>query len=223
MKRFVIVPFVAALTLTMTMGLGGCASTGENGEGSSAIGGAIIGGLVGGVLANNTGNRSQGRTAVGVIAGAAAGAAIGNAMDEKERKIRDIAAERDQQSMQVERLQDDLLRVSVASEASFAFDSAELRPEFKPTLNQVAAVVRDDPKFGILVIGHTDSIGSDAYNQGLSVRRAQSVSNYLIGQGVASHQIGAEGRGKTEPRASNATEAGRAQNRRVEIYIAPNA
>jgi outer membrane protein OmpA-like peptidoglycan-associated protein len=219
MKRFTVVLLLAGSTLTMTMGLSGCASTGENGEGSSAIGGAIIGGLVGGVLANNTGNRSQGRTAVGVVGGAAIGAAIGNSMDEKERKIRAIAAERDEKSMQVERLQDDLLRVSVASEASFGFDSAELRPEFKPTLNQVAAVVRDDPKFGILVIGHTDSIGSDAYNQRLSERRAQAVVSYLNGQGVASHQIGAEGRGKTEPRASNATEEGRAQNRRVEIYM----
>ncbi|MBE0510585.1 MAG: OmpA family protein [Chromatiales bacterium] len=219
MKRFVAVPLVAALVLSMSIGLSGCASTGENGEGSSAIGGAIIGGLVGGVLANNTGNRSQGRTAVGVVAGAAAGAAIGNAMDEKERKIRTIAAERDEKSMQVERLQDDLLRVSVASEASFGFDSAALRPEFKPTLNQVAAVVRDDPKFGILVIGHTDSIGSREYNQRLSERRAQSVVDYLRSQGVASHQIGAEGRGMSEPRASNATEEGRAQNRRVEIYM----
>lgn len=216
MNRLIITP----LALAIVLGLGGCASTnGQNGEHSRTIGGAIIGGVVGGVLANNTGDRSSGQTAVGVVAGAAVGAAIGKSMDDKERKIREIAAERDEKSMEVERLQDDLLRVSVTSEASFAFDSAELRPEFRPTLNQVAAVVRDDPKFGILVIGHTDSVGSESYNQRLSERRAQAVVSYLVSQGVASHQIGAEGRGMSEPRASNSTEEGRAQNRRVEIYM----
>ncbi len=218
MKLFVMAPLVVALSV----GLGGCASTNGEGGGSDsqgAVTGAILGGLVGGVLAHNTGSSSRGRTAVGVVGGAAVGAAIGNSMDEKERKIRQISRERDEQAMEVDRLQDDLLRVSVSSEASFAFDSAELRPEFRPTLNQVAAVVRDDPNFGILVIGHTDSIGNEAYNQRLSERRAQSVVDYLIRQGVASHQIGAEGRGMHEPRSSNATEAGRAQNRRVEIYM----
>ena len=216
MKKLLLVSLVGSLAL----GMGGCASTnGQDSENKSAITGAIIGGLVGGVLANNTGDRSKGQTAVGVIGGAAVGAAIGNAMDEKERKIRKIADERDEKAMEVERLQDDLLRVSVSSEASFAFDSATLRPEFKPTLNQVAAVLRDDPKVGVLVLGHTDSIGSEAYNQRLSERRAQAVVSYMTAQGIPSHQIGAEGRGLHEPRASNTTEEGRAQNRRVEIYM----
>lgn len=215
MKQFIAVPLVAVLAL----GLGGCATTNGEADSKGAVSGAIIGGLVGGVLAHHTGNGSGGRTAVGVVGGAAVGAAIGSAMDRKEREIREIAAERDVKAMEVERLEDDLLRVSVASEASFAFDSAALRPEFKPTLRQVAAVVRDDPNFGILVIGHTDNIGNEAYNQRLSERRAQSVVDYLRSEGVASHQIGAEGRGIHEPRASNATEDGRAQNRRVEIYM----
>ena len=211
---------IALLMASATLAIGGCASTnGQSGEHNAAVGGAIIGGLVGGVLAHNTGKSSRTRTGVGVVAGAAVGAAIGNSMDEKERKMRTIAAERDAQAMQVERLQDDLLRVSVSSEASFAFDSAELRPEFKPTLTQVASVLRDDPRVGILVMGHTDSIGSEAYNQRLSERRAEAVVSYMRLQGVAENQIGAEGRGKHEPRASNLTEEGRAQNRRVEIYM----
>jgi outer membrane protein OmpA-like peptidoglycan-associated protein len=211
---------ITPLLLALALGVTGCASTnGERGEHTGAVTGAIVGGLVGGVLAHNTGTSSRGRSATGVVIGAAVGAGVGSAMDEKERKMREIAAERDEQSMEVERLQDDLLRVSLASEASFAFDSATLRPEFKPTLNQVAAVLRDDPNVGILVLGHTDSIGSESYNQRLSERRADAVVTYLTAQGVASHQIGAEGRGMSEPRVSNATAEGRAQNRRVEIYM----
>lgn len=211
---------ISPLLLALALGVTGCASTnGERGEHSGAVTGAIVGGLVGGVLAHNTGTSSRSRSATGVVIGAAVGAGVGSAMDEKERKMREIAAQRDEQSMEVERLQDDLLRVSLASEASFAFDSAALRPEFKPTLNQVAVALRDDLNVGILVLGHTDSIGSEAYNQRLSERRADAVVTYLTAQGVASHQIGAEGRGMSEPRVSNATEEGRAQNRRVEIYM----
>ena len=212
---------LTALLTGLALGISGCATT--NGDGSEAdhsraVGGAVIGGLVGGVFASQTGT-SSGRTAAGVAVGAAVGAAIGHSMDEKERKIRAISAERDAKAMQVERLEDDLLRVSLSSEASFAFDSAELRPELKPTLDQVAAVLRDDPNVGIMVVGHTDNVGSESYNQRLSERRAEAVANYLISQGVANHQIGTEGRGMSDPRASNATEEGRAQNRRVEIYM----
>jgi outer membrane protein OmpA-like peptidoglycan-associated protein len=140
-------------------------------------------------------------------------------MDKKEKELRQIAAERDEKAMQVERLNDDLLRVSVSSEASFDFDKAGLKPEFKPTLNQVAAVLRDDPNLRIQVIGHTDSVGSETYNQQLSERRAKATADYLISQGVSSSQVTTEGRGESDPRASNSTAEGRAQNRRVEIYL----
>jgi outer membrane protein OmpA-like peptidoglycan-associated protein len=217
MKRFALLPLVAVL------GLAGCASdgtqTGGEGEHDRAVAGAVLGGIVGGVLANNTGNRSSGRTAAGVIAGAAVGGAIGHSMDKKEKELRQIAAERDAKAMQVERLNDDLLRVSVSSEASFDFDKAAIKPEFKPTLNQVAGVLRDDPNLRIRVVGHTDSVGSETYNQQLSERRARATADYLISQGVASSQVTIEGRGEQDPRASNSTAEGRAQNRRVEIYL----
>lgn len=219
MRKLVVLPLITAL------GLVGCATTNtqngssSEGESNNTATGAIIGGIIGGIIANNTGNRSTGRTAVGVIAGAAAGGAIGNAMDKKEQQIRQISAERDAKSMEVERLRDDLLRVSVSSEASFAFDRSDIKPEFKPTLNKVANVLRGDPNVRITIIGFTDSVGSESYNQRLSERRARATADYLISQGVSSSQIVSKGLGESEPRASNSTEAGRAQNRRVEIYL----
>ncbi len=217
MKKYVLLPLVAAL------GMAGCASdgtqSGTQGEHDRAVAGAVLGGIVGGVLANNTGKQSAGKTAAGVIAGAAVGGAIGHSMDKKEKELRQIAAERDAKAMQVERLNDDLLRVSVSSEASFDFDKAAIKPEFKPTLDQVSGVLRDDPNLRIRVIGHTDSVGSESYNQQLSERRARATADYLISQGVAASQVTIEGRGESDPRASNSTAEGRAQNRRVEIYL----
>ena len=140
-------------------------------------------------------------------------------MDKKEERIRQISAERDVKAMEVERLRDDLLRISVSSEASFAFDRAEIKPEFKPTLDKVAGVLREDPNVRITIIGFTDSIGSEDYNLRLSQRRAQATADYLVSRGVAASQILVRGLGESEPRASNATAEGRAQNRRVEIYL----
>lgn len=216
MKRLMIT------TLCGVVFAAGCATTGEGGDTSSndkAVTGAIIGGIVGGVIANNTGEQSTGRTAVGVLAGAAAGGAIGHSMDKKEAEIRKIAAERDAKEMEVTRVRDDLLRVSVSSEASFDFDRATLKPEFKPTLNKVADVLYKDPNLRIQVIGHTDNVGSASYNQTLSERRAKAVGDYLVSQGVAASQVQVAGRGESEPRADNNTAAGRAQNRRVEIFL----
>ena len=209
-------------SLIATLALAGCATTPQDGtqtDRSRTVGGAVLGGLIGGILANNTGSRSTGRTAAGVIGGAVVGGAIGNSMDKKEEKIRQISADRDAKGMEVERMREDLLRVSVSSEASFAFDRAEIKPEFKPTLDKVASVLRDDPNVRITIIGFTDNIGSEDYNQRLSERRAQATADYLISRGVGASQILTKGLGESEPRASNATEEGRAQNRRVEIYL----
>jgi outer membrane protein OmpA-like peptidoglycan-associated protein len=215
MRRLTI--FLAAGTLA----LAGCATTSETDDGGAdkATAGAIIGGIVGGVVAHNTGKQSSGKTALGVMAGAVAGGVIGDSMDKKETSLRQIAAERNAKDMEIVRVREDLLRISVSSEASFDFDRAELKAEFKPTLNKVADVLYNDPNQRIRVVGHTDSQGSDTYNQGLSERRAQATASYLISQGVASSQVTVEGRGESEPRANNATAEGRAQNRRVEIFL----
>jgi outer membrane protein OmpA-like peptidoglycan-associated protein len=222
MKQYLVLPLVVA------MAIGGCASNGEkggdgeqssSGEHNRAIAGAVVGGIVGGVLANNTGKRSRGKTAAGVVLGAAAGGAIGHSMDKKEKKLRKIAAERDAKAMEVERVSEDLLRVRVASEASFDVSRDDIKPEFKPTLNDVAGVLSDDPNLRIRIVGHTDSRGSTDYNQRLSERRARATADYLISRQVDASQIASEGRGESEPRADNMTAEGRAQNRRVEIYV----
>ena len=212
---------LTTLLVLGTLALGGCATTSETDDGGSdkTAAGAIIGGILGGVLANNTGKQSGAKTAMGVIAGAAVGGAIGNTMDKKEEKLLQIASERDAKEMEVERVREDLLRISVSSEASFDFNRYTLKPEFKPTLNKVADVLYNDPNTRIRVVGHTDSRGSDEYNQRLSEHRAQATADYLVSQGVAASQMTAVGRGESEPRADNATAAGRTQNRRVEIYL----
>ena len=104
---------------------------------------------------------------------------------------------------------------------SFDFNSASLKPAFLPTLDKVASILSRYPKTTVTVIGHTDNIGSDAYNQALSERRARSVMNYLVDHGVAASRLDAVGRGESQPRATNATEAGRQLNRRVEILVRP--
>lgn len=212
---------VTSVSLAMMAGCANNPSSDQQSSGDTnrtAVG-AVVGGIVGGVLANNTGNRSTGRTVAGVAAGAVAGGLIGKSMDDREKKLRAIAAERDAKGMEVERLKEDVVRVSVSSEASFDVNSSTVKPEFKPTLNKVADVLRSDARQTIRVVGHTDSVGSDSYNQTLSERRAKAVGNYLVAQGVAANQVTTEGRGEREPRASNNTADGRTQNRRVEIYL----
>jgi len=115
----------------------------------------------------------------------------------------------------------DALRVGVASDYSFAVDSSKLTPSAKQTFAQIASVLKDYKKTIIHIVGFTDSTGTAQYNQKLSVRRARAVADYLISQGVPAGRIRIEGRGETQPVASNATAAGRARNRRVDIVIKP--
>ncbi|VAW81295.1 Outer membrane protein A precursor, partial [hydrothermal vent metagenome] len=133
------------------------------------------------------------------------------------------ADEQRRNDLEIQRLQDESLKIDVSSEVSFDFNSANLKPAFRPTLNKVAGILARYPKTMVTVIGHTDNIGSEAYNHSLSERRARSVMDYLIDHGVAAYRLNAVGRGETQPRATNATEAGRQLNRRVEILVRPVA
>jgi outer membrane protein OmpA-like peptidoglycan-associated protein len=186
--------------------------------------GAGVGALAGGVLGNRLakGNRSTG-TVIGALAGAAAGGGIGYLMDRQESELRDqLASERAQHAVEVERLRDDLLKVTLADEVSFDVNSAIVKPSFKPSLAKVADVLkRYDSK--MTVVGHTDSTGSESYNQQLSERRAEAVRAELVRDGVPAERLGAMGRGESEPRADNGTASGRAQNRRVEILVQSTA
>ncbi|MDT7534477.1 OmpA family protein [Sphingobium sp. SA2] len=192
-------------------------TTGQRTISKAAIGG--IGGALGGYLLGDlVGGRSD-RTEkiLGAGIGAVAGAGIGAYMDAQERKLREETAGT---GVDVIRDGDDLL-LRMPSGITFAYDRADVQPQFQPTLNDVASVLAQYPKTYIDVFGHTDSDGADAYNQILSERRAQAVSSYLVSRGVQSARMGTRGFGETQPIASNATEEGKAANRRVEIKISP--
>jgi outer membrane protein OmpA-like peptidoglycan-associated protein len=138
-------------------------------------------------------------------------------MDRQEREIRERTAGTD---VEVMRQGDDLI-LSMPSGITFATDSSSIQPQFRPTLDKVADVLDRYNQTYVDVYGHTDSTGSDAYNQALSERRADSVASYLVSRGVESARLEALGYGETQPIASNDTVEGRAQNRRVEIKIVP--
>ncbi len=197
--------------------LTGCATTNEN---QRATTGAVIGAVTGAVVGHQV-DRKRG-AAVGAVVGGVAGGVIGHNMDEQERAYRQaLEEERRQNEIEVERVRDDMLKLTLKNEVSFPFDSAEIRPGFKPSLDKVADVMARYPDSRITVVGHTDSVGSDAYNQKLSERRAEAVAAYLGTQGISLYRIETVGRGESEPRATNDTAAGREMNRRVEIFVQP--
>ncbi len=183
--------------------------------------GAVVGAIAGAVIGREISGGKKGAL-TGAVVGGLAGAATGNYMDEQQRAFEaELAEEQRRNDLEIQRLQDESLKIDVSSEVSFDFDSASLKPAFLPTLDKVASILSRYPKTTVTVIGHTDNIGSEAYNQALSERRARSVMNYLIDHGVAASRLNAVGRGESQPRATNATEAGRQLNRRVEILIRP--
>jgi len=183
--------------------------------------GAAIGALAGAVLGHQVQHSTRGRV-VGAVVGAVAGGAIGNYMDNQQRDMeQELATEQQRHDLEIERLKDDSLKIDISNEVSFDFDRAGLKHAFTPTLRKVAGVLNKYNRTVVHVIGHTDSTGSEAYNMGLSQRRADSVADYLYGQGVSRDRLRTEGRGESEPRATNETEAGRQLNRRVEIIVKP--
>ena len=183
--------------------------------------GAGVGAVAGGVLGNrlDKGNRTRG-TVIGAAAGTAAGAGIGYLMDRQEAELRQqLASERTDHAIELERVRDDLLKLTMANEISFDLGSAAIKPAFKPTMYKLAEVLRKYDRNEITIVGHTDSTGSESYNQQLSERRAAAVRDELTSLGVPTYRMRAIGRGEYEPRADNGTEAGRQLNRRVEILV----
>ncbi len=213
-RPFLLASLAALLTTTA------CVTDPETGQrtiSKTAIGG--IGGALGGYLLGDLvgGRRDRTEKILGAGIGGLAGAGIGAYMDKQERDLRARTAGTD---VQVIRRGDDLV-LNIPSGITFAYDSADVQPQFKRTLDQVASTLAEYNQTYIDVYGHTDSTGSDAYNQTLSERRALSVANYLAAQGVQQARIGTRGYGETQPIAPNDTDAGRAENRRVEVKIVP--
>jgi outer membrane protein OmpA-like peptidoglycan-associated protein len=195
----------------------GCATDDPNKQAKT---GAVIGAVAGAVLGHQLDDDS-GRY-VGAAVGALAGGAVGHYMDNQEQAFNQaLAQEQQQHTIEIERMRDDTLKLSLDSEVSFDFDRSEVKPAFRPSLDKLGDVLVKYNRTVVHVVGHTDSVGSDAYNQELSQRRAYAVSDYLTTHGVPVERLRSEGRGEREPRATNDTEAGRQLNRRVEIYLKP--
>ncbi|HEU5162469.1 MAG TPA: OmpA family protein [Thermoanaerobaculia bacterium] len=204
---------LAAILLLSLLALG-CISASDpaKNEKKNAGRGALIGAIAGAIIGNQSGNSATGAV-VGAIAGAAVGGAVGRRMDEQERELEQI------EGVEVTRTSENELNVTVDDSILFDYDSYELRPDARATLSELAAVFARYPETRLLVEGHTDASGSEAYNQLLSERRAESVSNDLIERGVDRARIEMHGYGKSRPVADNATPEGRQLNRRVEIQV----
>lgn len=203
---------VIILTLAISILIYGCGA-------SNAVKGGVIGGVGGGVVGGVIGNQF-GNTALGAIIGAAvggtAGVLIGNHMDKQAEEM-----EKDIEGAEIERVGEGI-KITFDSGILFGFDSSTLQPEAKANISKLAVILKKYPDTNILVTGHTDSDGSDQYNKDLSERRAKSVSDYAMLQGVNSSRLSIIGLGETEPVASNDTDNGKSQNRRVEIAIFAN-
>lgn len=208
-KRTALVIAIAAI-----LTLSGCATGGRT------QGGAIIGGLVGALAGAVTGDTEG--AVFGAVAGALVGGAVGNYQDQQQRELeQQLADEIQAEQIEIQRLSDETLRVSLSNEASFDVGSSALKPGFLPALDRLGSLLQRYDKTIVHVVGHTDSTGSDEYNLGLSRDRAESVARYANNAGLDRRRLNIEGRGENEPRETNRTTTGRASNRRVEIFLRP--
>lgn len=205
---------LTCIVLTSTL-IAGCATGDPNRRAKT---GAAIGAVVGAVAGNQSSSRNG--KYVGALVGALSGAAIGNYMDKQQRQLEsELAQERRNNQIAITRIDEETLRLDVRSEASFDINSAALRKDFRDSLDTMADIIGEYDQTAVHVIGHTDSTGTQSYNQQLSEKRATSVSRYLSRSGVEKQRMRFSGRGENNPVDSNATSSGRSKNRRVEIYL----
>ncbi len=216
MKNNMNLKLVSSLSLVLV--LSGCTTvnpyTGQNQVSNSTIGagigtatGAVLGSLVGG---------TRGALIGGAI-GATTGGLIGHSMDQENEELRQALLGTGVQVRKV----GNSVQLIMASDVTFDFNQSDVRSGFYPTLNSVATVFKKYDNNTITITGYTDNVGGDAYNQTLSENRARSVGDYLIAVGVPANRVFTNGMGKRNPIASNATNAGRAMNRRVVITLRP--
>jgi outer membrane protein OmpA-like peptidoglycan-associated protein len=206
-KPVLALPLAAALLLTA------CADTGPR-QTAGAATGAVAGGLLGGIL-----GKSAGTAVVGAGLGAIAGGMIGQGLD---AQAGDLRSSLGNDRIGVVNTGSSLV-VTMPDDITFATDSAQLTPSIRGDLRKLAAHLDKYPNSTVQVIGHTDNTGAAAYNLNLSRQRAAAVTNVLVNNGVSPSRVTSIGKGEDQPVASNLTAEGRAQNRRVEIVILPNA
>ncbi len=209
MKRTFVRPVVA---LTLALGSVGCASSKQGG---AAIG-AGVGAAVGGVVGNQTGSTARGAI-IGAVVGGAAGAVIGHQMDQQAKELEQAIP-----GAVVERVGEGI-QVTFDSGLLFDFDSDDVRSGAATNLRNLAANLSKYPDTDVLIVGHTDSVGTDSYNLRLSQERAEAASRFLVTEGVPNSRLKTSGRGELEPIATNDTEPGRQANRRIELAIVASA
>ncbi len=211
---------IAALFISASMVMTSCEAVknSNNQQKGTAIGTAA-GAIIGGVLGNNLGkgkNAPLGAVLGGVVGGVA-GNVIGNKMDKQAKEIKETLP-----GAEVERVGEGIRVTMKENMVNFGFDSSNLTEAAKVNLDKLAKVLVNNPDTNINIYGHTDSKGADSYNLSLSERRAGAVRSYLMGKGISTSRMIAMGVGENEPIASNDTDAGRAENRRVEFAITAN-
>lgn len=208
---------VAAAALSLAAGCANMTETQRDTAKGAGIG-AAAGGVLGAIVRDD--NRGRG-AATGAAIGAAAGAIAGNIWSNRMQEQRRVMEEATRGTgVDVSRTANNELKLDIPADASFDVGSAAIKPTMAPVLDRFAATLREHPGTTVRIIGHTDSTGSDAVNEPLSVNRAASARAYLVARGVSQNRIQIDGRGSRQPVASNETADGRARNRRIEVYVA---
>lgn len=207
----------ATILLSGALILSSCgASNTVKGGGIGTGAGAAVGAGVGSVIGGGKG--AAWGAGIGAVLGGTAGAIIGNKMDKQKAELEAI------EGAQVETVNEgEAIKVTFESGILYATNSSTLNAASRSSLDRFATSLQNNPDTDVRIYGHTDSSGSDAINDPLSQRRAESVYNYLLLKGISGNRIESQGFGSSQPIADNTTAAGRSQNRRVEVYILPNA
>jgi len=195
--------------------LAGCASDGVTPQQKGAGTGAVIGAVAGQIL-----GRDSKSTAIGAGLGALGGYVWSKNMEDKKRAMDQATAGT---GTVVTQTSDNQLKLSIPNDISFDTGRADIKPNLRPILDQFAQGLSQQQSMEVRIVGHTDSTGSDAINNPLSVNRAQSARDYLVSRGVSASRMVIDGRGSREPIADNASESGRARNRRIDIFLAERA
>lgn len=215
MENMLRAPTACLLALTTALALTGCDTMTDTQRRTTA--GVAIGAVAGAGIAHATG----GKAAVGAVAGAAIGG-VGTYIwsENMERQRRELQAATQGTGVQVTRTSDNRLKLAIPTDVSFNSNSATIKPQFRGVLNSFSDSLRRHPRTQVVIVGHADSSGGAHINDPLSRNRANATRSYIFGRGVQGPRIQTEGRGDREPIASNATAAGRAKNRRVEVFVA---
>ena len=221
MKRVIVYFIATAFAAVIT----GCATDeyGNRRPLTEAEKGALIGAASGAVIGALAKKDKHTKGAlIGAVGGGIAGAAVGTYMDSQKKDLEKVLAPEVQAgAINIAKVDQNNLLITMTSQTAFDFDSAEIKPGYYSTLDKIANVLVRYGKTHLTIVGHTDNVGTHQYNQALSERRSGAVADYLRTKGVISPRLVSVGQGETSPRATNATEEGRRLNRRVEIVVEP--